>query len=471
MDRRTEIVHGIDNLIDHYMVISIFMALFILTWVGVGDVPIVCVLGLILCAAGCSGRCGQTDLRVLIPLVVYDLANMASSYAAYGNITDGYGALHLIFPVLYLLMSCLEKGELLLLRRLCVVWAGITAAAGIISFVFRAVTRGSAARLGGFLGNPNALGIFLVVGWFLLMNCLEEQHKQEEQRTGWYSALPYAEPVLLIGLALTLSMGSFVAMAAGISAVLIMKCTGKKAELSVRETARFACRILARASLGVGTGILFYLAASRTSVPQICLLLFVYAAAVVILWRKYDLFLQVYPKMAAGISAVGILVAGAAVVVRPSSVATFSERLQMMRNGIGYLTANPLLGVGPYQWRILNLQDRDIYFNTWHIHNVLIHVGVEFGWIAMGMLILVAAGFFRKKAEPWRKAGFTAFCIHNMMDTGFFYLGITTLVMLAFGNPSERGKGLKSGALKICFGVFAAFFAFHLCFYAVHFNR
>ena len=190
MDHRTEIVHRIDDIIDHYMVISIFMALFILTWVGVGDVPIVCVLGLILCAAGCSGRCGQTDLRVLIPLVVYDLANMVSSYAAYGNITDGYGALHLIFPVLYLLMSCLEKGELLLLRRLCVVWAGITAAAGIISFVFRAVTRGSAARLGGFLGNPNALGIFLVVGWFLLMNCLEEQHKQEEQRTGWHSALP-----------------------------------------------------------------------------------------------------------------------------------------------------------------------------------------------------------------------------------------------------------------------------------------
>ena len=89
----------------------------------------------------------------------------------------------------------------------------------------------------------------------------------------------------------------------------------------------------------------------------------------------------------------------------------------------------------------------------------------------MGMLILVVVGFFMKKAELWRKAGFTAFCIHNMMDTGFFYMGITTLAMLAFGNPSERGKRLKSGALKICFGVFAALFAFHLCFYAVHFNR
>lgn len=469
MDRRKEmIVRRIDNLIDHYMVICIFMALFILTWIGVGDVPIVCVLGLILCAAGCSGRSGRTDFRVLIPLVGYDLACMASSYAVYGNITDGYASMHLIFPVLYLLMSCLEKGELLLLRRLCAAWAGMTAAAGIISFVFRAITQGSAARLGGFLGNPNAMGIFLVVGWFSLMNCLEEQQKQEEKGIGGLSVLAYAEPVLLMGLALTLSMGSFVAMAVGIIIVLTVKCAGKKVRISVREMAWYACRILARASLGVGTGMLLYLAASRTSVPQSCLLLFLYAAAVVILWKKYDLFLQVYPKMAAGISLFGILVAAAAVVVRPSSAATFSERLKMMRNGIGYLTANPLLGVGPYQWRILNLQDGDIYFNTWHIHNVLIHVGVEFGWVAMGMLVLVVAGFFRKKAEPWRKAGFTAFCIHNMMDTGFFYMGITALAMLAFGSPCERGKRIGSRALKICFGVFAALFAFHLCYYAAH---
>lgn len=465
MNHKKEIMRRIDNLIDHYMVICIFMALFIMTWVGVGDIRIVCMLGLILCAAGFSGRSVQTDLWVLIPLVGYDLAGMASSYAAYGNITDGYGSIHLLFPVLYLLMSCLEKREQHLLRQLCAAWAGVTASAGIVSFVFRAVTQGKAARLGGFLGNPNAMGIFLVMGWFLLMNCVEEQGKQEEEESAWSSILPYAEPVLLIALALTLSMGSFVAMAAGIITVLAVKCAGKKTGSPFQDMVWYACRVLARASLGVGTGMLFYLAAARTNAPWSCLPLLLYAFAVIILWKKYDLFLQEYPKMAAGISVSGILIAAAAVVVRPSSMATFSERLQMMRNGIGYLTAHPLLGVGPYRWRMLNLHDGDIYFNTWHIHNVLIHVGVEFGWAAMVMLILVVIGFFRKKAEPWRKAGFTAFCIHNMMDTGFFYMGITTFAMTAFGNPCEKGKRLGNRALKIFFGVSAVLFAYHLYYY------
>ena len=99
--------------------------------------------------------------------------------------------------------------------------------------------------------------------------------------------------------------------------------------------------------------------------------------ALAMCWSTFDRFLRACPRVAASISATGFLVAAAAVTVRPSSLATFAERLEMMRNGMGYLAENPLLGVGPYQWRLLNLADGDKYFNTWHIHNVLIHVGVE----------------------------------------------------------------------------------------------
>ena len=38
----------------------------------------------------------------------------------------------------------------------------------------------------------------------------------------------------------------------------------------------------------------------------------------------------------------------------------------------------------------VDLNDGGKYFNTWHIHNVFLHVGVEMGWIAMGALILIA---------------------------------------------------------------------------------
>ena len=75
---------------------------------------------------------------------------------------------------------------------------------------------------------------------------------------------------------------------------------------------------------------------------------------------------------------------------------------QMMRNGLGDIGVNPLLGVGPYQWRMLNLQDSDTYFNTWHIHNILIHVAVEMGLVAAAFLLAVAGRSLKIK-EPFDK--------------------------------------------------------------------
>ena len=90
--------------------------------------------------------------------------------------------------------------------------------------------------------------------------------------------VPVAESVVVTGivmaalialaLALTLSMGSFAAMAAGIVVLLLER----KQSASWRETVRFICPVLARAVLGVGTGLLTYLAAARTGVPWLCLL-------------------------------------------------------------------------------------------------------------------------------------------------------------------------------------------------------
>lgn len=453
------IEQGIDYLTEHYLTVCLFIALFILTWVGVGDIPTVSVLGLILCLAGFARRSVQADLWILCPLILYNLAAMVSSYAVYRNITDGYASLHLLYPVMYLMMGCLEENEMRVLRLLCVVWAGIVAAAGMVGFVSRAVLLGSAGRMEGFPGNPNATGIFLVVGWFALKGWEEEEGDRGSARL-----LPYVEPLLLMGLALTLSMGSFTAMAVGILVAL----SGKRKDFSGRELFRYACRLLAEASLGVGVGVLLYVAAARTGAAWICLPLSVYALAVVICWKKYRRFLKEYAWMAVLLSACGLMVTAAVIAVRPGSVATFTERLEMMRNGLGYLVMHPLTGVGPYQWRILNLHDSDKYFNTWHIHNVLLHVGVEMGWIAMGVLVLVTVRFFIKKPDLWRKSGFTAFCMHNMMDTSFFYMSIVTLTMLTAGNVRKGGRKMESAGTRAVFGIFAVLFAWHLYFYITH---
>lgn len=443
----------LENLIDNYAALCLSLALVILSLIGVGDVRAASLVGLLLCGVGVTQDSAKADLWTLLPLIFYDLAAMASSYIAYGNIVDGYGTMHALFPVVYLVMACLSEEELRLLRRCCALWTGAMAAAGIGRFVFQAVTLGRVSRMAGLLGNSNAMGIFLVVGWFAAMYCGEE-----EKGDKWSWLLSRLEPVLLMALALTLSMGSFLSMAAGIGVLLIEK----KRAASWNETFRYICALLARAAFGIGTGMLIYLAAARTSVPWVSVFLLAYGAAAVIYWKTFGRFLQVYPWAALVISALGILVAAAAVALRPSAIATFSERLEMMESGLGYLSSASLFGVGPFRWRLLDLNDGGKYFNTWHIHNIPIHIGVEMGWIAMAMMILIGLRALSKKKSSSQRAGTVAFLFHNMMDTGFFYLGITALALISAGEPGAGGRKIGGAALKVVFALFAGLFVYGL---------
>lgn len=448
-----EIKEKLESLIDHYTALCLALALVILSLIGVGEVWMAGLVGLLLCGAGMTQDSARADLRILIPLIVYDLAAMASSYKAFGNVVDGYGAMHALFPVFYLLMACMDGEEQRLLRRCCAFWTGAVAAAGIGQFVFRAVASGFVRRMTGLLGNANAMGIFMVIGWFAVLHCAEED---KDGKQSW--SLFWLEPVLLMALAMTLSMGSFLAMAAGIAVVLIEK----KRNASWQETFRYAWGILARAVLGMGTGMLIYTAATRTSVPWVCVFLLAYGAAAVVCWKTFGRFLEVYPRAAFLIAAMGMAVAAAAVVLRPSAAATFGERLEMMRSGLGYLTADPIFGVGPFRWRLLDLHDGGKYFNTWHIHNIPIHIGVEMGWIAMVMVVLTGLrGLFKKKG-PFLRAGTAAFLLHNLLDTSFFYLGITVLTLGATGEPEAGGRKLGGAAVKGIFALFALLFAFSL---------
>ena len=404
-----------DCLIDHYIVACIFLALIILTQIGVGDMRTVSMLGLLLCVVGIAQPAAQVDLWILLPLIGFDLIGIASTVAAYGNITDGYGTFHALFPLLYLLTACLDKKE--------------RSREDNTDESDRDI---AARRMGGLLGNPNAMGIFLVVGWCVLQGFLPEWEEQEEKETDrgeqsgqkgrkerrrlegqkerrgqkepkdWSVThgrlLVYIEPMLLAALTLTLSMGSFIAMAAGIGVLLLGKRRraqeravlagdgeqvqeravlasdgeqvpgravlagdGRRAGGTSGIVLRYACQLLAKAVLGIGTGMLLYLAAARSGLPMIGLLVLAYGVALVVCWPWVLRFLEAYPKTAAGLSALGILVAAAAVIVRPSAIATFTERLEMMQNGLHYLPQSPLLGVGPYKWRYLNLADRGFW--------------------------------------------------------------------------------------------------------------
>ena len=134
----------------------------------------------------------------------------------------------------------------------------------------------------------------------------------------------------------------------------------------------------------------------------------------------------------------------------------------MMKNGFGYLTVHPLWGLGPYHWRAYNYLDSDLYFNTYHIHNVPLHIGVELGLPAMAMALAVIVRRFLKRSEPGHIAGYTAFVVHNLMDTSFFYTGVTAMTLMTVAEPGRGGRGLPVLAARLIFGAYAAMFAVYL---------
>lgn len=446
----------LDILLDHYIVFCVFFALLMLTLTGVGDVRTVSMAGLLLCAAGLMQPSAAVDLWVFVPLLLYNVLNMASAYAAHGNIAEGYGGIQMILPTIYLLTACMDGPGLLWLKRMCAGWAGILAAAGLAGYVWAALLGEGGGRMGGALGNPNAMGIFLVMGWFAVQKERPEGSRAGQGSDLWEGIAAGLEPVLLAALALTLSMGSFAAMAAGI--LMLFVSERKK---GMRELLRYACRVLARESLGIGTGLLIYLGASRTGAGWVCIPLLLYVLAQAFFWKDLVCFLQIHSRTATCLAAAGILVAGLAVGVRPAAFSTFAERLEMMRSGFSYLTVDPILGVGPFVWRLLDMQDGGTYFATWHIHNVLLHATVEFGWAAAVLLLWIVVRFYRKRAGAHTKAGFTAYCVHNLMDTSFFYIGITSFALVLAEDPGEGGKRIKGAPLKALFLLLAVLHVVH----------
>ena len=194
-----------------YIAVTLFLAFFIFTFIGAGNFIIVSLVGLFLCAIGLVQSSVRVDRWILVPLILYNGISLLSGYRTYGNTLDGYASTQSVFPVIYLLMSYLGSQERRLLKSLCAVWAGVMATIGIGQFVMAAFS-GSATRLSGLMGNPNAMGAMLALGWFALQSCLREENGPALERF-----LRGLEFITLTALALTLSLGAFGALGIGAS--------------------------------------------------------------------------------------------------------------------------------------------------------------------------------------------------------------------------------------------------------------
>lgn len=437
---------------DNCVAICMLLAIVALSFTGVGNAMFVCALGAMLCVAILTKRSMKLDLWIFIPLVIYIVIGAIATFVTYGTLTEGYVCVEAVFLAIYLAIASMGDDEALLMRRGCVAWAIVAAAVAIVFFACNAFG-GVVSRLNWPLPGANAEGIFLVIAWFALRALKSDETPDRVLRHG--------EPIILVALALTLSLGSFGALVIGAIAMLLY---GKR-DRTWGTVGADAAVMVVKLAIGVGTGLCLYLAPSWGDLPLFNVVTLAYLAVLVVFWPRLDDYLRAHMRLTAPLAILGPLLAVVAACIRGSAPATFVERLEMMGNGFGYLSVNPLFGVGPYQWRMLNMADGDTYFNTWHIHNSLLHISVELGLIAALMLLVIVVRFFLKRRNPEQRGGFIAFFVHNMFDTSFFFPAITGFMMVTAGSPRETGACLCGAPVKILAGAFAlGFAALALCY-------
>ena len=410
--------------------------------------------GILCCAAGVVRSGMRADLRIAVPLLCYIVFSIISSYVTTGDPFRGYVFVQMVVPVIFLLMATLTDEERFTLRMLCMTWAVIIAVIGIVQFISAGFT-GTGERLAGVFDNANVMGIFLVMSWFALVGCDENNGaKRSVRKLPGLELLRHVEPVILMALALTLSMGSFGAMAVGIIVLIICR----KRQVRDTDVAALVLSTLSRASVEIGTGVMLYVAVRLNSV-WLCGAVLIYEMLLVLKWRRWAMPAFSYRITAAVFSGAGLLTALAAVFFRPSSVATFTERLEMIRNGAMYISGSPLTGCGPLRWHIMNAVDGDKYFNTTYIHDMFVHIGAELGLPAMVMLAIIVIASLVKKRPPWSRAGLAALTTHYLLDIGFSYMGVAAAAMMLLGVPGERSRTVDPVVSKAIFFALAALLA------------
>ena len=106
-------------------------------------------------------------------------------------------------------------------------------------------------------------------------------------------------------------------------------------------------------------------------------------------------------------------------------------------------------------------RDTDPYFNTWHIHNVFVHVGVELGLPALAMLIVAMVRHLCKKEDKAQRGAFFAVLAHNLMDTSFFYIATVPFMIMISAQDEGKTRLLGGAVVKCIFSVFSVLFAWN----------
>lgn len=454
MNTETTDISG--KLEQHGTVFLLFTVLVLFSFTGSGIPCIVSAAGLLLCAAGFIYGKLETDFKTLLLLMAGLGLCLLSSLRIYGNIKEGYTELFAIYPVMYVLFTGLNGEEGRLLRKLCILWAQIIGACAVLVYIYQCF-HGTALRAEIIIGNANELGIFFVTGWFAVL-C---RRKEEDDHSFTGRLCSSLEPLIPAGLALTLSMGSFLSLCTGLLVYGIQEGKADGHGNRISATVKELLPLAAEMSIYIGTGMVMNLGEREMDIPQAVFFPAVYLLALCIYGRALAPFFRSHRGASLLFTGAGALGGLAAVMLRPGASYNFMVRLEMMKNGLTYLRQHPFTGVGANQWRLLNLEDSR-YFSTWHIHNSFLHLSVELGIFAGILLLAILIREMMKKENRRTRPAVTAFILHNFIDTSFFYLADTSLLLLS--NRYEGTGEKKASAVqgRIFFSCFSLYFIYCL---------
>ena len=80
----------------------------------------------------------------------------------------------------------------------------------------------------------------------------------------------------------------------------------------------------------------------------------------------------------------------------------------------------------------------------------------------MAALVIIALRVLARPASPAGRALAAAYLTHNMLDTSFFYLGVTALALTAAGGLEQEGQELGGKWIRLLFACLAALFLYGL---------
>ena len=409
----------LERLEKNYLVYTLFIFLIILCLNKTGIYLIISLLGIIatlLCFIKKESKINKTLLYLLI---IYNTFCMISSFITTKDPFTGYVGTQLICTMILILLGFLSNKEEQHLKKLSIIFSLTISILGIILFFIDGFT-GNGFRLDILFNNSNVLGIFMVITYFLIKDINNQK-------------LKLFTPLIIVTLALTLSIGSIIALIIG---VIILTLTKYKKD-SFKSKIFYFLEELSNIIIPYIIGILMYISINKLNSLTFSLILIIYLIIYITQYKKIIAFFKLHKKLNIIIFIFSLFMLLILITLRNNFIATFIERIEMIITGINLSLHNPLVGIGPLFFNMTNALSQTKYFNTYYIHNLWIHNSTELGFLAAILLVIIFIKVIKIKKSPESQAGLIATTIHYFMDVGFMYLGITTLLMILL-NKEEK---------------------------------